>query len=95
MKTLILVLALVPNMALAQVTANPIPSVDPALADYQPAASGAGLVRSVGSSTLSNLLLRWSAEFRRLYPSVDLQVTGGAQKPRFPRLSKDAPTSGR
>jgi phosphate transport system substrate-binding protein len=82
---LILVLALIPGAALAQAP-HSVPLVDPTLADYQRAASIAGVVRSVGSSTLSNLLFRWSAEFRRLYPSVDLQVTGGGSESAVPAL---------
>jgi phosphate transport system substrate-binding protein len=46
----------------------------------------AGVVRSVGSSTLSNLLFRWSTEFHRLHPAVDLQITGGGSESAVPAL---------
>jgi phosphate transport system substrate-binding protein len=72
-KTSILALALVSEVMFAQASQ----SVDSELPDYQRGAATAGAVRAVGSSTLSNLLLRWKEEFRRLYPSVDHQVTGG------------------
>jgi phosphate transport system substrate-binding protein len=52
-------------------------NVDAAIPPYRKLASLDGTVRSVGSSTLSNLLLRWSSEFKLLYPGVDVMVTGG------------------
>jgi phosphate transport system substrate-binding protein len=85
-KALLLALALIPAAALAQMTPQSVPPVDPELADYQPAGAIAGAVRAVGSSTLTNLLLRWSAEFRRLYPAVDLEVTGGGSETAVPAL---------
>jgi phosphate transport system substrate-binding protein len=51
--------------------------VDAAIPPYRKAASLDGTVRSIGSSTLSNLLLRWTTEFKLLYPGVEVVVTGG------------------
>ena len=51
------------------------PTIDPEVADYQRSDKMEGVLRAVGSSTLSNLLFRWGAEFHRLYPTVQLQIT--------------------
>jgi phosphate transport system substrate-binding protein len=85
MKKVILLLGFIAGSAFAQAP-QPRPNVDAALTDYQRGASVSGAVRSVGSSTLSNLLLRWGAEFYRLHPAVDLQVTGGGSESAVPAL---------
>ncbi len=51
--------------------------IDGRLADYRRVDKLEGKIRSVGSSTLSNLLNRWSESFKLLYPSVDVDITGG------------------
>jgi phosphate transport system substrate-binding protein len=86
-KALILAVALFSGSAFAQTpeTARP-PTVDPEMAEYQPSTNIAGVVRAVGSSTLSNLLFRWSTEFYRLYSSVELQITGGGSETAVPAL---------
>ena len=48
--------------------------VDPALPDYKPVKGLAGTIHSVGSSGLSNLLLRWSDEFKNIYPQVTIAI---------------------
>jgi phosphate transport system substrate-binding protein len=60
--------------------------IDAALADYHRTTDISGVLRSIGSSTLSNLLLRWKNEFQRLYPALDLQVTGGGSETAPPAL---------
>lgn len=51
--------------------------IDGRLADYRRVDKLEGKIRSVGSSTLSNLLNRWSESFKQLYPNVDVDITGG------------------
>ena len=51
--------------------------IDGRLADYRRVDKLEGKIRSVGSSTLSNLLNRWSESFKLLYPNVDVDITGG------------------
>jgi phosphate transport system substrate-binding protein len=51
--------------------------VDPAIADYKRLPDLAGKVRSVGSSTLSNILNRWADEFKLIYPNIAFDVQGG------------------
>jgi phosphate transport system substrate-binding protein len=52
-------------------------TIDGRLADYRRVEKLEGKIRSVGSSTLSNLLNRWSENFKLLYPNVDVDITGG------------------
>jgi phosphate transport system substrate-binding protein len=82
------VFALVLNLSvgLAHAAQPTGPSVDRALEDYEQADAIAGVVRAVGSSTLSNLLLRWSTEFHRLHPSVEVRITGGGSGTAVPAL---------
>ncbi len=52
-------------------------TLDPGLPAYTRAPSLAGNVNSIGSSTLSNLLFRWSTDFKLLYPNVEINIVGG------------------
>ncbi|HEX4143311.1 MAG TPA: phosphate ABC transporter substrate-binding protein [Pirellulales bacterium] len=52
------------------------PAVDPALPSYQPAKGITGRLKSVGSDTMNNLLALWSEDFRKLYPSVRVEIEG-------------------
>jgi phosphate transport system substrate-binding protein len=80
MKLVALALVLASYPAFAQ-TPPPLRfPVDAALPDYQRISGVAGVLRTVGSSTLSNLLLRWGAEFQRFYPTVQVEVTGGGSE---------------
>jgi phosphate transport system substrate-binding protein len=83
---ILLALVLIAAVTLADAAQSVRPSVDPALDDYERAGPIAGVVRAVGSSTLSNLLLRWSAEFHRLHPEVDVRITGGGSGTAVPAL---------
>jgi phosphate transport system substrate-binding protein len=85
-RLLVFALVLMAGKASAQAAQPARPSVDPALADFQQGTTITGVVRSVGSSTLSNLLFRWSAEFRRLYPEVEMHVIGGGSETALPAL---------
>ena len=52
------------------------PVVDPALPSYQPAKGITGRLKSVGSDTMNNLLALWSEDFRKIYPSVRIEIEG-------------------
>jgi phosphate transport system substrate-binding protein len=51
--------------------------LDARLADYHRVDKLEGKVRSIGSSTLSNLMNRWADAFKLLYPGVEVEITGG------------------
>jgi phosphate transport system substrate-binding protein len=71
--------------------------IDIGLPQYRPGSNMAGVIKSVGSSTLTNLLNRWSEEFERIHPRVDLNITGGgssaAMRPLVAGTSDLAPMS--
>jgi phosphate transport system substrate-binding protein len=58
-------------------TAAPPITVDARLADYRRVDKLNGKIRSVGSSTLSNLVNRWAEAFKLLYPTFEVDITGG------------------
>ncbi|MGL4576162.1 MAG: PstS family phosphate ABC transporter substrate-binding protein [Burkholderiaceae bacterium] len=60
--------------------------IDPALPDYRRAENVSGKLTSVGSSTLTQLLNRWSDDLRRIYPGLELEVTGGGSGSAPPAL---------
>jgi phosphate transport system substrate-binding protein len=51
--------------------------IDGRLADYRRVEKLEGKIRSIGSSTLSNLLNRWAEAFKLLYANVEVDITGG------------------
>ncbi len=51
--------------------------IDGRLADYRRVDKLEGKIRSIGSSTLSNLMNRWVDAFKLLYPTIDVDITGG------------------
>lgn len=55
-------------------TALAMRTVDPGLPVYQKVSGVSGNLSSEGSDTLANLMTLWAEEFRRLYPSVNIQV---------------------
>ncbi len=62
------------------------PVVDAAIADYVRTVDVDGSVRSIGSSTLSNLLNRWVRDFKLLHPQVQIDVVGGGSGIAMPAL---------
>jgi phosphate transport system substrate-binding protein len=70
----------VPKDAADAPPAPPKIKVDQAISAYRKVTSLNGNIRSIGSSTLSSLVLRWSSEFKLLYPDVDVIVTGGGSE---------------
>ncbi len=60
--------------------------VDPTIPDYRRMESVTGRVRSVGSSTLSNLLNRWADDFKLLYPKVEFDISGGGSSIAMPAM---------
>jgi phosphate transport system substrate-binding protein len=60
--------------------------VDPALPDYDRETGISGTLTSVGSDTLNNLMSLWAEEFRRIYPSVRIQVEGKGSSTAPPAL---------
>ncbi len=64
------------------------PSVDPDLPEYQKTQGVSGKISSVGSDTLANLMTLWSEEFKRLYPSVSIQIQAAGSSTAPPALTE-------
>jgi phosphate transport system substrate-binding protein len=69
-------------------------TVDPALPEYTPTSGVSGNLSSVGSDTLANLMTFWAEEFKRLYPSVNVQVQAAGSSTAPPALSEGASNLG-
>nr|WP_086937658.1 phosphate ABC transporter substrate-binding protein [Thaumasiovibrio occultus] len=54
------------------VLAHAEPEVE--LASYKPISSISGNLSSMGSDTLSNLMTVWAEEFKRYYPSINIEI---------------------
>jgi phosphate transport system substrate-binding protein len=53
---------------------------DATIPEYTRAGNISGTIRSTGSSVLSNLLFRWSSEFKLIYPGAEVEITGGGSE---------------
>lgn len=62
--------------------------VDPSIAAYTPASGVSGNITSIGSDTLNNLMTLWTEEFKRGYPSVNIQVQGMGSSTAPPALTE-------
>ena len=56
------------------------------LPEYRKVSGIAGKVSSVGSDTLANLMTLWAEEFRKLYPSVNVQIQAAGSSTAPPAL---------
>jgi phosphate transport system substrate-binding protein len=86
---------------LGTVTATPPPTapqglqIDPKIPSYGPAVSGvSGNVKSIGSETMNNLMALWSEGFKRLYPSVQVEIEAKGSSGAPPALIEGASTFG-
>ena len=65
--------------ALAVLAANPSPQavkVDAAIPAYKPVEGVTGTIKSVGSDTMLNLATFWADDFKKVYPSVTVEIEG-------------------
>ena len=63
-----MLLSFTASAALAKAT------VDEDLPDYQKVSGISGNLSSIGSDTLANLMTLWAEEFKRNYPTVNIQI---------------------
>ncbi len=61
-------------------------TVDPKIAAYQKTSGVAGNLSSIGSDTLNNVMTLWAETFRKVYPSVQVQVEGKGSSTAPPAL---------
>lgn len=68
--------------------------VDPDLPEYEKVSGIAGNLSSVGSDTLANLMTLWAEEFKREYPSVNIQIQAAGSSTAPPALTEGTSTLG-
>jgi len=68
------------NIAAAQV------KVDPKLPKYAQAQGVSGTIKSVGSDTMNNIMALWGEGFKKMYPSVKIEVEGKGSSTAMPAL---------
>ena len=61
-------------------------AVDPNLADYKKVSGVSGSLSSVGSDTLANLMTEWAEQYKRFYPSVQVQIQAAGSSTAPPAL---------
>ncbi len=75
-------------------TASASATVDPALPAYQKTAGISGNLSSVGSDSLANLMTMWAEEFKRIYPSVNIQIQAAGSSTAPPALTEGTASLG-
>ncbi len=63
-------------------------AVDAGLPTYQPTSGVSGNLSSVGSDTMNNLATLWAEDFKKLYPSVNIQIQGAGSSTAPPALTE-------
>lgn len=68
--------------------AGAVQTVDTGLSDYQKVSGVSGNLSSEGSDALANLMILWAEEFKRIYPSVNIQVQAAGSSTALPALTE-------
>ena len=89
LKKLMATVGLALGVASINTNAHAAISVDEKLAEYQKVSSGiSGNLSSVGSDTLANLMTLWAEEYKRQYPSVNIQIQAAGSSTAPPALTE-------
>lgn len=64
------------------------PAADSAVKPYTQVSGVSGNLNSIGSDTLNNLMTYWAEGFRKLYPTVNIQVEGKGSATAPPALAE-------
>jgi len=89
LKKLIATVGLALGAAVINTNAQAAVSVDAKLPEYQKVNSGiSGNLSSVGSDTLANLMTFWAEEYKRQYPSVNIQIQAAGSSTAPPALAE-------
>ncbi len=54
--------------------ASAVAAVDPSIPSYTKGAGVSGNLSSIGSDSLANLMTLWAEEYKKQYPSVNIQI---------------------
>src|SRR3990167_5191308 len=69
-------------------TASAVANVDPAIPAYNKTTGVSGNLYSVGSDTLANLMTLWAEDYKKLYPSVNIQIQAAGSSTAPPALTE-------
>ena len=81
-------LALALGAGVAGISLPAVADVDAAIKPYQTESGISGNVNSVGSDTLANLMTLWAEQFKRFYPSVNIQIQAAGSATAPPALTE-------
>ncbi|KEI69807.1 PstS family phosphate ABC transporter substrate-binding protein [Endozoicomonas elysicola] len=68
--------------------------LDPSLPTYNKSSGVSGNLSSVGSDTLANLMTLWAEDFKRIYPSVNVQIQAAGSSTAPPALTESTSNFG-
>ena len=68
--------------------ASAVAAIDPALPTYEKTSGVSGNLSSVGSDSLANLMTLWAEEYKKLYPSVNIQIQAAGSSTAPPALTE-------
>jgi phosphate transport system substrate-binding protein len=68
--------------------ASAVAAVDPSIPVYEKTSGVSGNLSSVGSDTLANLMTLWAEEYKKLYPSVNIQIQAAGSSTAPPALTE-------
>ena len=69
-------------------SAGAMAQVDPAIPAYSKVSGVSGNLSSVGSDTLANLMTLWAEDYKKLYPSVNIQIKAAGSSTAPPALTE-------
>lgn len=69
-------------------------TVDPKLPEYKRTQGVSGSIKSEGSDTMNNLMALWAEGFEKVYPNVQIEITGKGSSTAPPALISGAATFG-
>ncbi len=69
-------------------SASAMANVDPSIPAYSKTTGVSGNLSSVGSDTLANLMTLWAEDFKKHYPSVNIQIQAAGSSTAPPALTE-------
>src|SRR3990167_4678426 len=69
-------------------TASAVAAVDPSIPTYTKTTGVSGNLSSVGSDTLANLMTLWAEDYKKMYPSVNIQIQAACSSTAPPALTE-------
>ena len=74
--------------------ASAVAAIDPALPSYEKTTGVSGNLSSVGSDSLANLMTLWAENFKKEYPSVNVQIQAAGSSTAPPALTEGTSNMG-